>query len=80
MCAASRLAADLTAQHRRILEAYRRIGRWVPVRGVEIVGPPDCAAARAMRDVIYPLGAVPDLPLEGCAKGAACTCAYRLVT
>lgn len=64
------------ALYRRDLNRCRRMERDGSARGVSIAGPPECAAAQALRDRVYACDRVPALPLPECRLGE-CQCRYE---
>ncbi len=67
-------SAEKRATDRRDLNAlleHRDI-----LTGIEVLGPDDCPIALAQRGMVYPLDAIPMLPLPGCQHLPWCVCCY----
>ena len=74
-----RLATPESGQ--RAMAGYRMgIKSGGSIRGVRIIGGPDCcSASQAVAADIYHPDSAPSLPLEGCTHPTGCRCAYRPV-
>ena len=60
----------------RTLAGWRESGL---VTHVEVDGPGDCPVSEAITGVLFPLGAPPSVPIEGCERLPCCACGYRCV-
>lgn len=73
-----KLRPGADASFARSIRSYREADRLGVLKGVELIGCPDCPISAAHAG-IYTIDNLPALPLPGCNRSPCCGCDYSPV-
>lgn len=73
---AGKLMPGASADLRKNLNEYKKLFKEGLIKGVEVLGCPNCAVSEAQKGKVYSIEQTPKLPLAGCTRSPCCGCDY----